>query len=437
MSRSNKLYTPCGLLSAILLSAAACGDVAPQPGDSPAGIELAKSSLVRATTPGAGNVPTLGANNTEFAFDLYQGIAAEPANAGKNLVFSPYSVSTALAMTYEGARGTTESEMKTALHFDLAKPALHEALNATDLALTSRGVGKVGADGTPFRLNVNNSIWAQRGANIVPAFLDVLAVNYGAGVFLADFATAPDASRKAINAWVSDKTEQLIPELLQPSNITPDTRFVLTNTVYFNAGWQQKFAKEKTADAPFTKLDGSTVTSKLMSGDIGVSYAEGDDYRAIALPYEDNQLRFVAVLPSEGKLSALEQGLSAAWLASVGDKWTTTSATVFLPQLDFELRTGLVPQLKKLGMRAAFESADFSGMTSEGIVISDVIHQAVLKVFEGGTIAAAATAVIATRTSKPVAAPTVRFDRPFLFAIVDEPTGAILFLGRVLDPTAK
>lgn len=425
------------LLVLSLLSLTACGDSASDQGSSPSGIDYARSSLTRATTPSTSNVPALGASNAEFAFDLYGGIAAEPSNAGKNLVFSPYSVSTALAMTYEGARGTTESEMKTTLHFDLDKPALHEALNATDLALSSRGVGKVGADGTPFRLTIDNSIWAQRGANIVPAFLDVLAVHYGGGVYLPDFETAAEASRKAINDYVADKTDELIPELLAAGDIDADTRFVLTNTVYLNAGWQQKFSKDRTGDAPFSRLDGSVVTSKLMSADLNIPYAKGSNFRAVALPYEDDALRFVAVLPDEGALPALKKELGAGWLASLDKQWTTTSVAVSLPQLDYQLRTSLVPQLKALGMRAAFAGADFSGLTNEGVVITDVIHQAVLKVFEAGTIAAAATAVIAGRTSKPLAVETVRFDRPFLFAIVDQPTGAILFLGRVLDPTAR
>ena len=425
------------LLGALLLSTTAgCGTA---PGDpttqAPQGVDLARSPLARSVAPNTSQVPALGANNAAFAFDLYRGIAAE--NAGKNLVFSPYSISTALAMTYEGARGTTASEMQSTLHFELDRPALHEAFNATALALASRGAGKGGADGTSFRLNVNNSIWAQHGYPVVPAFLDVLAVNYGAGVFLADFARDAEGSRKAINGWIADKTEQLIPELLAPGTIGADTTFVLTNTVYFNAGWQEKFEKSGTHDAPFSKLDGSKVSSKMMSAGLGIPYAQGDNYRAIALPYEDDQLRFVAILPADGALDMLESKLSGAWFATLNTQWKSIGVQVDLPQLDYQQQTALKPQLMSLGMRAAFGDADFSGLTSGPVQIDDVIHQAVLKVFEGGTIAAAATAVTIRAVSAFLPQQTIVFDRPFLFAIVDQPTGEVLFLGRVLDPTAK
>jgi serpin B len=421
-----------GALVLALSGACSAGDS----GAASSKVARAASSLARSTAPSTNNVSALGASNAAFAFDLYHAVADE--KPGANLVFSPYSVSTALAMAYEGARTSTESEMKAALHFELDKPALHEAFNATDLAISSRGAGKRGADGSPFRLNVNNSIWAQHGLPLVPTFLDALALNYGAGVFLTDFAGDPEGARAAINRWVSDETEQRIPELLKPANITGRTRLVLTNTIYLNAGWANEFIPASTLDAPFTRPDGSVVSSKMMNGTFDlVRYAEGDDYRAFELPYQDGDLSFLAVLPNEGGFDRVQAGLSVAWLDELQSRLVSTGMSVSVPRLDYTQNTDLAGQLRALGMITAFEpGADFSGMTP-GVVISAVIHQAALTVQEGGTIAAAATAVIFAHKSAVRVEQTVRLDRPFLFAIVDRTTGAILFLGRVLDPTAQ
>lgn len=398
-----------------------------------------KSSMLRATAPSTTNVAALGASNRAFAFDLYHQLAK--AGDGKNLLFSPYSISTALAMTYAGARTSTASEMKTALHYDLDAPLLHEAFNATDLALTSRGMGQVGADGTPFRLNVDNSIWTQKSPDypVVPAFLDLLAVNYGAGLFQPDFKADPEGARGMINGWVSDRTQKLIPELLPAGSIDTGTRFVLTNTVYFNASWQKKFMAEQTLDAPFTKLDGSKVTASMMRETFSIPYAEGDGYRAVALPYASNELRFVAVLPNLGQHDKVEAALNGPWFDALTAAWSTKSVGLSLPKLDYSAKANLNEALQKLGMKAAFtDKADFSGMSAEpGLEITSVVHQAVIKVIENGTIATAATGVTVGTTGIMVTDQQIAFDRPFFLAIVDAPTGELLFVGRVLDPTAK
>ncbi|MDB4989432.1 MAG: hypothetical protein JWN04_4610 [Myxococcaceae bacterium] len=429
-------YRRSCLASLLLASAgAACsssssgGDI-----DSPQGIESAKSALSRVTTPSSTHVSALGADNRAFAFDMLHAIAAD--HPGENLLFSPYSISTALAMTYEGARGQTASEMQTTLHFELDKPALHEAFNATDLALSSRGQGQAGADGTPFRLNVDNSFWMQRDYPVLPAYLDVLAVNYGARVFLADFASDPEHARSAINQWVSDKTEKLIPELLPAGSIRADTPLVLTNTVYFNASWQTKFELDNTRAAPFTKLDGSQVSVSMMGMGRQLPYAEGAGWRAVALPYSSPGLQFVAVLPDAGHYQAVEDSLDAAWFDAMQAAAQARSVSVSLPKLDYQAHVSLKKELRSLGMSSAFGAADFSGMTTSPVAIDDVIHQAVIKVFEGGTIAAAATAVTIRDASIALFDENVTLDRPFLFAIFDQATGSLLFVGRVLDPTA-
>jgi serpin B len=429
-----KRALPLSLIAGLLLGA--CGDnTASQHPDAPRGVELAQSKLTRVSTPSTANLSALGADNRAFAFALLQQIAS--ANPDQNLVLSPYSVSTALAMTYAAARGTTAEQMQTTLHFTLDQPQLHEAFNAADLALASRGQAAVGADGTAFRLDVSNALWAQRGSPIEPPFLDTLALNYGAGVFLADFAKSPEAARGSINRWVSDQTEQLIPELLRAGTIKSNTRFVLTNTVYFNAGWETKFDQASTSDAAFTKLDGSQVMAPLMHNSFAVPYAQGSGYQAVALPYASDELAFVAVLPDPGTYPKLEAGLSAAWFDTLDSQWSMAQVAVALPKLDYKAQMSLKPQLIALGMSAPFGGdADFSGLSSEPVLIDDVIHEAVLKVFEGGTIAAAATAVTFQRKSGVSSDHTLNFDHPFFFAILDRPSGELLFVGRVLDPSA-
>ena len=210
---------------------------------------------------------------------------------------------------------------------------------------------------------------------------------------------------------------------------------MLTNTVYLNASWLGAFDPKRTTSTQFTKLDGAQVSASLMHGNVPGMYATGDSYQAIAIPYLDDTLMFIAVLPDAGAYESVEAGLSPAWFDALQAAWTGNSVGVGLPRLDFKAHTALVPQLKALGMHAAFEDADFSGMTDGDVRIDDVIHEAVLSVFEGGTIATAASAVIfATKSGSSL---SVTLDRPFLFAIVDQPTGELLFLGRVLDPSAE
>ena len=416
--------SPDGLSSAEPLAQVASDGIAP-----------AASTLPRVTNPSTANLGALGAGNRAFAFDLYHRLARD--NPGKNLVFSPYSISTALGMTYAGARGATAAEMKSALHFDLAPAALHEAFNAADLALASRGKDQVGADGTPFRLNVNNALWAQRGLPLEQPFLDTLSTNYGGGLFEASFAEAPEVARHAINGWVEQKTEGLVPELLSSADITEETRLVLTNTVYFNASWQNEFDEEATRDAPFTKLDGTQKRVSMMHDTTYTPYARGANFQAIAMPYASNDLSFVAVLPNAGSFEAVESGMTQTWFDALRASLTVQGLRLGFPKLDYKAQAKLKPQLLALGMQTAFDAANFSGLSSRPLKIKDVVHEAVIKVFEGGTIAAASTAVIAVPRSARPSERVVTFDRPFLYAIVDAPTGQILFLGRVLDPTAK
>ena len=242
---------------------------------------VAAGSGIGRAYSGAPEMTELVAGNNAFAFDLYHGLD------GDNLIFSPYSVSLALAMTYAGARGTTESQMADTLHFMLPQDTLHPTFKTLDESLPR---AMENATDESFRLNVANALWGQSGYPFLPAFIDLLNENYGAGLQQLDFAADPDAARLRINDWISEQTAQRIKDLLQPGTIDAATRLVLTNAIYFKAAWLMKFEADFTDDGQFTLLDGSQITTPLMSQQKFYSYASGDGYQALIMPYEGNRM---------------------------------------------------------------------------------------------------------------------------------------------------
>lgn len=407
-------------------SPSACGDP-----DTAGCIVASDRSRVRDPAVPEADARELVAGNTTFALDLYRTLD----DGRSNLIYSPYSVSSALAMTHAGARGETEAQMARALRFTLPQERLHPAFNALDLALASRGEGAEGQDGGGFRLHVANALWGQVGSSFAPSFLDVLAESYGAGLHVVDFAQAPGQARGIINGWVAERTEDRIEDIVPEGAIQPATRLVVTNAVYFNAAWQFPFDEDETARAPFTRLDGTSISVPMMTNHAQVRYGEGGGFQALELPYDGGELSMVLVLPSE-EIGALGAGIDLAWLEGVFASLGTRSVTMTLPKFKFESALDLVEPLGALGMPIAFSGlADFSGIDGQGgLFLSDVLHKAFISVNEAGTEAAAATAVIIAETSAPEPA-SIRFDRPFLFFIRDIATGAILFVGRVVDPS--
>ncbi|MBN2573730.1 MAG: serpin family protein [Deltaproteobacteria bacterium] len=399
-------------------------------------VAVAKSSLSRVTEPqvSPADSATLAADNAAFALDAYKKLVATK----DNLIFSPASISIALAMTYAGAAGTTASEMAKALHFSLPPERLHPAFDALDLALASRGEGKQGADGGPMRLHVVNAAWAERTYAFRPEYLDILGANYGAGINLLDFVTAPEPARITINDSVADQTEQKIKDLLPAGSIDSLTRLVLTNAVYFNAAWQKAFPPEDSRDGSFSTLAGSSVTTRFMSGTFAnVLAAQGAGYAAVALPYQDERLSMLFVVPDAGTFTAFEASLDATKLDAILASMASQQVILSVPRFRIETEASLSDMLQELGMQAAFTPgvADFSGMDgTQSLYISKVLHKAFIDVAEKGTEAAAATAVVVSLTSAPTGLYIVA-DRPFLYFLRDEPTGAILFAGRVVDPT--
>ena len=415
-----------GLLTAM----AGCTWLFPDP--VPTG-DVAASSLSRDSDPSVSgdDLTTLVAGNSAFAFDLLHELTAD----AENLFYSPFSVSAALAMLYAGAEVDTEQQMADALHFDLGHDALHAGFNRLDLDLNARGTIELPYEGEGFELNVVNAAWGQRGYSFLGDYLDVLAVNYGAGLRLLEFADDPEGSRETINDWVGEQTNDRIVDLLPPGSIGPLTRLVLTNAVYFNAPWLKKFDPAQTTPGAFHLLDGSTATVPMMRQQSTFAYANWDGGKAVELPYNGNTLSMVVLVPDRGSFDAFESELDAARfegiVSSFDDRWVHLQ----LPAFEAACDLSLVEPLTALGMTDAFDAtADFSGIDgTHELFVSDVLHKAWVSVDETGTEAAAATAVIVVGGGVSTPA-TLTIDRPFLFVIRDIPTGTILFVGRVLDP---
>jgi len=395
---------------------------------------VAASDLQRVTSPdvSADEIHAVTTANNAFALDLYQSLGSQDGN----LIYSPFSISLALAMTYAGARGETEAQMAQTLHF-LPQNELHPALNALDLELAKRGEAQ-SEDDTPLQLNIANAIWAEQTLTLLQEYLDVIAQNYGAGIQLADFAGQPEAIRQDINNWVSTKTNDKIKDLLPRGILTPDTAMVLVNAIYFKADWIYQFDPSETHEAPFHLLDGSDVQVEMMSQSLfGIPYAQGNGYQAIELPYQGEAAVMDIIVPDEGKFNEFESALDTQKLNEIlGGMQPGGAIEIGLPKFDFTSDFALRDHLIAMGMPDAFDGrADFSGMTGEKhLFIDAVLHKAFVAVDEKGTEAAAATAVIMKETAALQPDVSLIIDQPFIFVIRDLPSGQILFIGRVLNP---
>jgi len=402
----------------------------------PAAGEVLKSDKERITSPDVSpsEQALLVEGNSAFAFKLYLALKGEEGN----LFYSPYSISLALAMTYAGARGETAQQVAATLQFLLDQERLHPAFNWLDAELASRGEGAAGKDGEGFRLNIVNAIWGQKDYSFLSTFLDVLAENYGAGLRILDFINETEQSRLAINKWVSKQTNKRIPDLIPQGAIDEWTRLVLTNAIYFNAAWAYPFDEEMTADGPFYLLDGGQVIVPMMRQTESFGYTEGEGYQAVELLYDGGELSMVIFLPEAGKFEAFEEGLQSQQVSDVISGLQPTEVALTMPKFEFDSEFSLKDTLAGMDMPIAFSSsADFSGMTGNPeLFISDVVHKAFVAVDEAGTEAAAATAVIMPTSAAPELPVEVTIDRPFIFLIRDIETGAILFVGRVMNPGA-
>ncbi|MEA2545818.1 MAG: hypothetical protein QOI09_1091 [Chloroflexota bacterium] len=373
------------------------------------------------------------AADAAFGLRLYH----ELIKGAGNLIYSPYSISTALSMTYGGARGLSAAQLGGVLGAGSDSAAWHQGRNDVDAAL-SRLAAIEPSDGiTPLTIEPTNALFGQDGFPFEPAYLELLARAYGAGLQALDFAAGPDAGRDAINAWVADRTKQRIPQLLAPGTVTDATRFVLVNAIYFKGSWATPFDKALTKTAPFHRLDGSTVAAPLMHASIDGSYIRAKDWQAVEIPYVGATM--TVILPDPGRFAAVERRLDTGILDELTTHPAYDKIHLALPRWSSSTDANLKNALMRLGVRDLFDpaKADLRGIADAGLYISFVIHQATIRVDESGTEAAAATAVGGDTTGGgPDGQVTVTFDRPFIFLIRDGGSGEILFAGRVLDPSS-
>jgi serpin B len=372
---------------------------------------------------------------------MYERLRQRPGN----LFYSPFSVRVALAMARAGARGDTAEQMSNALSFPPSDDTLHASVGAILKRLAAAGGGA-------YEVAVANSIWGQEGVSLEPGFLEQITLHYDGTMKLVDFKRAADTARVAINGWVEEKTKQKIRELLAPGAVDAETRLVLANAAYFKGKWMLQFRRQATREEPFYLETGRTAQVPLMHQQERIRYVQADGYQAVDLEYRGGDLSMLVLLPDrKDGLPDLERTISARELFKCVARMEAREVKLFVPR--FRISWGpadLTGHLAALGMRRAFarDEADFSGINGrlppdeESLFISAVYHKAFVDVDEEGTEAAAATAVVMPYTASAVASmpppvPVFRADHPFLFAIRDWKSGAILFFGRVDDPTRE
>lgn len=368
-------------------------------------------------------------DNTNFALSLYHELKGEDGN----LFFSPHSISTALAMTYAGARGNTEKEMAQTLHFTLAQEVLHPAFASIETTLNE--IQKKG----DIQLAVANALWPQKDFLLRKEYLNLIKKHYGASITPLDFKNATEKARQIINNWVEDKTKEKIKDLIPKGLLDQLVRLVLTNAIYFKGNWESQFDKDLTKEAPFYLLSGETVKTPMMHQKHEFGYAEHKDLQVLKMPYIGDDLSMLVLLPKKPDgLKDLEEKVTKDNLKKWREKMFEREIIVFFPKFKMTSRFSLANTLSSMGMPEAFSGkADFSGMTgTRELFISDVIHKAFIAVDEQGTEAAAATAAVMKLAGVPPPPPVFKADHPFLFLICDNITGSILFMGRVLNPSA-
>ena len=386
-------------------------------------------------TPPADDVGNVTVGNNQFAVDLYRHLAADPAYAGHNLFFSPYSISSALAITYEGARGTTADEIQKVLHLPRNDTLRREGFSDLNAAL-NRGDAN-------YTLRTANALWAEKTYPFLPEYIDTAGRWYEANATNLDFAGNPEASRQTINRWVEEQTEEKIKDLLPPGSVDSMTALVITNAIYFKGTWVKQFDANETWEEAFRVAPNETVAVPMMhraDEDAIYGYAETETLQVLEMPYAHESgsgLAMLVLLPRGDNLTAAEEALDPEKIADLQRSLVSKRVNVAFPKVTLEAEYSLPGALVAMGMPAAFSmDADFSGMDgTQHLFVSDIVHKAFVDVNEEGTEAAAATGVVMDiKSARPDAVPVFRADHPFVFLITEKESGAVLFMGRVVNP---
>lgn len=377
--------------------------------------------------------------NNAFAFDLYQELTGDPEYRESNIFFSPSSISTALAITYEGARGQTAEQIRSVFHFPDNQSVLRHGY--TDL------IAQINSESNAYMLRTANALWAEQTYPFLTDYINTAERNYNANTTNLDFVHHPEESRVTINRWVEDQTEDRIKDLIPPGEINPNTALVITNAIYFKGIWVKQFDPALTRDAEFLTGSGAKVQVPMMqrTDDAAVfRYTETGSFQVLEMPYESGdgtELSMLVMLPKDGSLDTFEKSLDAGTLQEIRKSLAYKIVRVYFPKFTMETKYFLPRTLSAMGMPTAFTAgADFSGMDgSRDLFITNVIHQAFVEVNEEGTEAAAATAVIMGKGAAPLEEkiPVFRADHPFILLIQDNETGNILFMGRVNNPVGN
>lgn len=385
------------------------------------------------SVPDAEAVQELVLGNNEFALDLFE--KACGLHESDNIFLSPYSISSALGMTYAGARGQTAVEMAEVLHFTLPLEAVNRAFYSLTEALAS-DENSGSESGDSFTLSISNGLWVEDGFTLLDEYVAEVTRYYSAAVRNLDFSNDSEGSRETINDWVAERTMNKIQDLIPSGALNEDTRVVLTNAVYFKASWSKPFDEWSTADAQFSLAGGSTIDVPMMNQTEFFNYAATEGCRAVELDYAAGSASMLILLP-DGDIEEFQQGFNADMLQTIRRRLSSTNVSLSMPKFEFSRSMSLSQVLGELGMESAFRSgADFSGFTgSPDLFISEVLHKAFVKVDEAGTEAAAATAVIMALTAIPGQPVQMNINSPFMFFILDRESGSILFMGRVMDPS--
>ncbi len=380
---------------------------------------------------GSSGVANVVEANNQFAFEYYSHLKNRETG---NIFFSPFSISSALVMTYEGAREQTAKEMQSVLHF----PA-DDNLRRTEYLKIFNELNK---KDKKYELNIANALWAQEDYQFLSDYIDTVEKYYGGKTNNLDFVKDPEGSRVTINDWVEKQTKDKIKDLIPQGVINDMTRLVLTNAIYFKGEWVKQFDKENTTDEDFRINENDSVKVPMMQRtdeEAEFNYAENKDLQILEMPYSGEDLSMLILLPKNDDLAKVENSLSTENLAQWKKDLKKQRVEVFVPKFKFETKYLMTEDLKAMGMPTAFGlGADFSGMDGKkDLFISAVIHQAFVEVNEEGTEAAAATGVVMMLGALPgeeTKIPVFRADHPFIFLIQEKNSGNILFVGRVVNP---
>jgi serpin B len=360
--------------------------------------------------------------NNEFALEMYSDLSK---NEKGNIFFSPYSIFSAFAIVYEGARGKTADEIKSVFHFPE-----YEKLRPNFAAIYNN-INKKG----DYELRTGNALWVQQDFHLFDNYKDTVERYYGGKASNLDFYREPVESIKTINKFIEEQTDGKIKDLIRPEDLSKETVLIITNAIYFKGTWVWRFDPKETRETDFKISPGNTVKVPMMYMKppkwAKFNYTETEDLQILELPYKGGKISMLILLPKKDISSVEPLSLEKIeeWKSKMKE---TTLYEIYIPKFELRTRYYLNDNLRRLGMPTAFtDGADFSGMTKEGIFISRVIHEGYVKVDEEGTEAAAATGVIMAKSIEGV---IFRVDHPFIFIIQERDTGNILFLGKVVNP---